>query len=507
MAVVLQNDKDKDKEGQPSTIASAPITTGAGGAPASTASNQPRPASSGQFTNLSNYLRANQPGQFGQKVATGVTQQGEKAKSTLGTQQNKFGQGIEQNKSYVQGSTQLGTNLINQAQDIGFGKAQPFMANAAPLQQQGQPGQVAPANANPVSDLKQGQPQAPAPSVDDQIGEFQKFIGGSYSGPQGLEDPMKVLAQARVAQAYGNLAGSNSAADKGALLSNMFARPTYSSGQRGLDTLFLSQGQAPGQLRQAAQGTRGLEQKFGGDISLAEKQAGIQAQADAAARGGVKDTLKSTYESGMTEAKTAQQKAQQDAQDYARRLREGFASGAIGTPDYEKFGIKAGDIVSAGDLNVGDAASINWNDLNDRGKTASKETTARLLGLSKLAGNVAPELDARGFALDKAGTAQGINYDQDAVRRIQGQINQRVADAQAKLKANSFIGRLGQTSQSRAEIQGGQALRRNESLDENKIKELANDPNQLAGYSDEVKNVVRNYRDAANYLSSVRRVG
>lgn len=504
MAVVLQNDKDKDKEGQPSTIASAPITTGAGGAPASTASNQPRPASSGQFTNLSNYLRANQPGQFGQKVATGVTQQGEKAKSTLGTQQNKFGQGIEQNKSYIQGSTQLGTNLINQAQDIGFGKAQPFMANAAPLQQPGQPGQVAPANANPVSDVKQA---APAPSVDDQIGEFQKFIGGSYSGPQGLEDPMKVLAQARVAQAYGNLAGSNSAADKGALLSNMYARPTYSAGQRGLDTLFLSQGQAPGQLRQAAQGTRGLEQKFGGDISLAEKQAAIQAQADAAARGEVKGTLKSTYESGMGEAKSAQQKAISDAQDYARRLREGFASGQIGSPDYEKFGVKAGDIVSAGDLNIGEAANVNWNDLNDIGKVASKEQSARLLGLAKLAGNVAPDLDARGFALDKAGTAQGLTYDQDRVRQIQSTINQRVADAQAKLKANSQANYISPDIKSVGAKTSAVGLRRNQSLDENKIKELANDPNQLEGYDDNVKNIVRNYKQAADYLGSVRRVG
>lgn len=393
MAFVSQNQNDEEQNKMTGTTAPPPSPSNTAGAP----QESKKPTGSG-FVNVNKYLQANQPSQFGQQTAQKVTGLGDKAKTEVAGQQQQFGSALAQSKQNLEGSKNLGTTLLGNVEAIGYGNS---------------------------------------PSSAEDLSKFQSFIGGTYQGPEGFEDPSKALARSRVAQSVGNLAGAQGGQGKQQLLQTFYARPSYSQGQQGLDTLFLTQGGAQQALQGAAKGTRGLEASTQQQLGIAAQQGGMQKQADLSERAGERGQIQSQYAANQADIQNSIRNniaaEQRVNQERTQRLASG---GRLSAQEAADMGITLNDTANYGGLNLGDA----WNTVDagsvNMGQAANQSQTAKMLGLSKLAGNIVPNIDASQYSFDKAGTAKYSGVNQNVLRNLMGQIAARqTADADAASQA------------------------------------------------------------------------
>ena len=229
MAIVLNNNQMEDE--QQKKDSTGPITTGVTGESSTIsqqASNpnqgqpgsaqpgqgpitpgQQKAGSSGRFQNLGKFIKANQPGQFGQQFQQKVGQVAQQGKQAIGSAQQQF------NTEAGRAGQQLGQLGTQVSQAGGVLKA------------------------NPQDDNSFNQ-------AAEQLGQG---LNAQYQGPQNLANQERLQFQAQQAGGIAQAAGTG--AGRTALLQRFFAKPTYSAGQSRLDSMLLgSQGDALRQVRQ-----------------------------------------------------------------------------------------------------------------------------------------------------------------------------------------------------------------------------------------------------------------
>ena len=202
--------------------------------PTNTPTYRPDEANRGTgFTNLQQYLNANQNNQLGNTISGGINNQIQNTQQGLNQANQQFQQGLESNAfNTPQNQTYVNQTLQN-AQNI-------------------QPGQ----------------------NVGQQdIGKFQQFLGGQYTGPQSLSNAQMLAGQAQNAQALGQ--STLSEGGRQALLQQFAGKSnpyqSYSQGQQNLDSLLL--GQQGKQLQGAAKQSNQLGQQVQNSITGAQQQA------------------------------------------------------------------------------------------------------------------------------------------------------------------------------------------------------------------------------------------
>ncbi len=198
--------KDDDKEksspmGQQSVV-SAPMQGAM--SPPQQQTAQPKGTSSGRFQNLQNVLKANQGNTLGQSIS------------------GRIGGMTEQARSEVDKSRQAFQQQTAQA-------FKPFEGGR---------------------DFYRGAIAKPTEAVDNQADfeRFQTIAKGQYSGPTGLANTADLQRQAEAVRKTAALTASEGGRES--ILSNFFSRPSYTSGQRGMDQLLLQTD--PNQLRELA---------------------------------------------------------------------------------------------------------------------------------------------------------------------------------------------------------------------------------------------------------------
>lgn len=296
MATVF-NPFDKDEE-EKKAQAGAPIqisqdsTESTGGTTSAIPQSQNKPTSSGRFTNLQNFVKANQPqngglaGQIAGKVgeqAQDVSQKVSQAKTNLQT-------GIETAKAPLQGINKITSKITNIARPVG-----------APMPDGTSPVSIMPVGQTPIQFNPGGQVLAPPGEItEDEVAKAQQALNYKYTGPTELENASQLKYDAdSLATQTKNL---QSEAGRFQTLRQMFNKPSYTQGQQGLDNLLLqSNPQQMSKLR-ALQRTAAQAQS---QINNAEKTVNRE----------VENINQETQDvqTGLRNAVTDKQKAIQDA--------------------------------------------------------------------------------------------------------------------------------------------------------------------------------------------------
>lgn len=289
MAVIVNQNQDQNQNApsqqqgpvQTSSAGGGVAGVSSGGGPAGAAPAAPRPASSGQFTNLSRYLQANQGSgsKLASKIGENVEGQQQQTKQALGdagvigNQIDAEKQRIAQASGFAEQIKQDPTQLLNQQQQVQ--QLASGQTNAAQLQQQG-----------------------------------QEALNRAQTGVTGL-------------QQLGGQLGSESG--RFSMLQKTLGRPTYSAGQGRLDQLLLQAEGAPALTQLQRQTNAGAQQQA---QALNQQQQGftqglsdINSQAQAA-------------QQNITGAITGQEKSLQDTlQGKAQQLTAQSAQETAGLQD------------------------------------------------------------------------------------------------------------------------------------------------------------------------------
>jgi len=278
MATILNNQDLEDNKKQPgpatgggqgAVISNAPAGGASGGPAPAPAANpavpgQQQPGSSGRFQNLGKFIKANNPGQFGQQF------------------QNKVGQVAQQGQQAIgQAKQQFQTDAEKTGQAIA------------------QTGQAAQQGATNLSQAA-GQPE-----FDNAATALQNGVNAQNNGPQGLNNADQLGLQAQQAGSIANAVGSEGG--RFGLLQKFFNRPTYTQGQGRLDNLLL------GSQQGAIANVRQQGRQVGNQLN--------QATGEAAAQVGALNQQAADVRNAATAAGTAAQTGIQtglktDAQKY-----------------------------------------------------------------------------------------------------------------------------------------------------------------------------------------------
>jgi hypothetical protein len=305
MAYLQQSEEDKDKaQGLNETLVpqpgAAPAQTPESTAPAAPSQAQTSAATpvqgaqqpnakagSGTFTNLKNYLSANQ----GNRVASAATQK----VSNLATGAQK---GIAQASTGFGQKVDQGTlaNRQQAVQDVEKTTAAARGVEAIAAQPQAVEG--APA---PTAPVESAQPQY----LDDtQQKRFADIINAKYSGPESLrQSGLLQPAAEKVTTAARQIKNADTAGGREELLRSMYGKNRdYTQGQSKLDSLLLNTSQqGVSQLQEAAKAGGNLQQ------NLQQAEAGSQnlAQNRAQEIAGIREQARGTFQSGRTAEETA----------------------------------------------------------------------------------------------------------------------------------------------------------------------------------------------------------
>jgi hypothetical protein len=207
-----------------SSAAGTPIGTGGGAGAGPVAPSASKPGTSGQFTNIQNYINANQGNNLGQQTENQFNNLKQQGENQLGSQVS----GFDQNAAATGQAIQNEQSAVNAA-----------------------PSQV----VNP-NNFQQG------------LSALQSGLGYQYNGPTGLQNTAGLQNQAQNLSTLGGL--TNSDAGRFTLLQKFFNTPTYTQGQTNLDNVLLgSQPQALQQVRQTAN-------SLGNDVNSAVGNAASQ---------------------------------------------------------------------------------------------------------------------------------------------------------------------------------------------------------------------------------------
>lgn len=278
----LLEDDQQNQQGGPSLGNSgAPNAAAPNAAPgtAPTASSQQK--TPGNFANLNDYLRVNQPQQFGQQVAGKIGNEIDQGNQAVDQASDQFKQRVDAN------TVKDNNGLINQA----------------------------------VND----------PTKVD-AGAYGQLRDAQYSGPKSLADTQDLSSQVQGAAgtAVGKAGASQSEGGRFALLDSYFGRPNYSQGQKSLDNLLIQSD--PGS-QQAFQGVQQRAQDLSSKTNAlnpslqAYAGQGAQQTADTrkAARGAVGiDDQGNLSSSGPLQ--TLYSQAQQRAQDLGTKNSAAYQS-------------------------------------------------------------------------------------------------------------------------------------------------------------------------------------
>lgn len=290
MATILQQNQGAQQEEKDKAIFSSTAQTsqvGAGqGQPASGQAAQKGPSSSGRFSNIQNFIRANQSGRIGEQVTEKVGSEKQKATQKLQETKDAFGGQI--------GSVAAG--VAKSKEDVNKG----------------------------IQDLTAGGTYAAQTPVAEQaISSIQGALSKQYEGPQQLGNEQILAGEAQNLGQIGQ--ASKTEGGRAALLQRFFGRerPTYTSGQTRLDNLLLGrQNQALADVRQAGKvfGTQVSQEQQAAQKAIQEQQQNI------------KQLQESTTSQATATIKAAEQRAIQDAMDAGRQAEQKAIQ------DLEKYG-------------------------------------------------------------------------------------------------------------------------------------------------------------------------
>jgi len=271
--------------------------TGGGTASSSSGYDPNAPTSGGNWTNIQNYLTANNGGAFGQQFAGNVGNDVTSAQNAITNASNNFQNQVNQ------GTLQNNQNVLNEV-----GSAPQSMSTA------------------------------------DQS-TFENQLKGGYTGPQSAgNDTGFSNADTTAHNAYSEAQAAQTPGGQATLLQKFYNAPQYTTGQQSLDEAFLSMDpNAQAALSQLAGQAGSLPVNYENAFNAANTQAG-QAQATstqarqaantalfgqggsaASVQGGAIGNLQNTLNSQATTAKTAFDQAQQDIQN------------AVASGDYSKL--------------------------------------------------------------------------------------------------------------------------------------------------------------------------
>jgi len=251
MAVEFKPDKDKDKVGAPQQQLQVGGVQGAVGGAGGAMPAQQKGTSSGRFTNLQNYLKANQPGQFGQNLSSKVQQKAEDVTSKIDKERQEFQQKTQQSLQPFQGSEQF---------------VQSALQDPTKFVQQDQQG----------------------------LQRFDTIRSGVYQGPKELQNAGQLQAQTQNVQNLSKLGATEGGRFN--LLRTMFNKPTYTRGQQTLDNLILQGGPTQG-----LQSLRRISAEAGRDLSTATQQALAEGQKATGEVGQAADLLRKSLTGSETD--------------------------------------------------------------------------------------------------------------------------------------------------------------------------------------------------------------
>jgi hypothetical protein len=321
MAYLQQDKEDKDKaqglnevmapqEGQAaptgaSSVPTAPASSAptSGAMPAQNAQQPNAKAGSGTFTNLKNYLSANQ----GNRVASAATQK----VSNLATGAQKgitqastgFGQKVEQgtlaNRGQALQDVQATTAAARGVEAIAPAPAVEPVAQPAAVE-----GAPAPEATAPAAPVEQPKPQY---LDESQKQRFADIINAKYAGPESLrQSGLLQPAAEKVSTAARQIKNVETAGGREELLRSMYGKNRdYTQGQSKLDALLLNTSQqGVGQLQEAAKAGGNLQQV------LQQAEAGSQnlAQNRAQEISGIREQARGAFTAGRTEEEAATEK-------------------------------------------------------------------------------------------------------------------------------------------------------------------------------------------------------
>lgn len=325
------------------------------------------------FTNINKLLGANQGAgqQIGQAIGQNIGNQAGKFQTNLTQEQQKFGEEKQKNTFGDTDAAKVKAGISN-------------VFSATPGVQQGNA-----ANAE----------------------DFQKYLAGQYSGPQGLTNSGQLQQQAGNINQLGQATQSQSGRE--GLLRQMIGKGQYTQGQQRMDSALLNQGgnQALKQVRQQTGQVGNLLGQAETDAQQQVKAAQEQNKRFAEntlnqfneAGQRVDNETRNAYEQNKADAERLTQKRMEQqrkavglkeqmdkAVTEGKSLEDLVRSGVINEQNFDLVGLKEDSVL--GDYNLGKMAE-SFKGLTDNvapiqyGDRFASGEAARLLALQNLSGN------------------------------------------------------------------------------------------------------------------------
>lgn len=387
------DDENQQQQQQQAPKSTFTATPGSGdseaAAPAPDAQVKSAPNSSGRFTNLQTYLSANkdfnQGKGLGGKITQGINQQADQYQKDLSQGAQEF------NKQAAQGAS---------------GYYQPPAGSSE---------YVTPDTNYKQNDYIKNTLADPSKASDDDVKKFQGYTNAAYQGPQDL-------TQVQGKQNYGylqnqaqglqqNVKNAQTESGRFDLLKQMFNRPTYSTGQQGLDNLLIQS--SPNQLQElqnaqqvAQKANLGLQKTEQGSSALANQYQTLANNTRTGVTGDLSKAITNIGDINDPNSTIAKELAATKGQiqtAYDPNANGSFANNLKGnnlTPEIAAaLGLKNGDRLYG--VNLSNPGYYNQNvssalaQLNPQ-MAASQQDYANLAALGKLSGNA------------NIGNAQGI---------------------------------------------------------------------------------------------------
>lgn len=231
------NDGTTQVPASPGTQGSVPTTS-------SIASpNTQRKAATG-FVNLKNYIQANQNNNLANTITNSANNKLTSAGQNLQNSQDKFQQGIANEKSKLQGSVGEAKNAVEYidtgAQHLIQDQTPTAVSTPKPTDTfaENYVDNIAKYNNNLAEYQKQSDEYAQKANnaAKEKLSTLKNY---TYSGPKGLENEQQLVSDKSQIQDFANATGSESG--RGAILQTLFGKSgNYTSGIRNLDNLLLS---------------------------------------------------------------------------------------------------------------------------------------------------------------------------------------------------------------------------------------------------------------------------
>lgn len=316
------------------------------------------------FQNLQNYVKANNPSQLQQTVATGLENQNQAVLNNLGQSQQQFAEGTQQN--------QANTNANQQT-------IQQILANPTAF--------TSPAGGAVPNTTGAAGTAGPTQAQTQQGNQFSQLMSGQYQGPTALANASQLQGQAQ--QAQQNTAGLSTAGGRQAVLQQLLGSPTYNSGEQKFDAALLGQGNSQA-LNTASAQANALNPMVNQAIAGAQAQGTEQTNA-AQQFGQQTQGQFGTAVTNLNNQLSQQAASAQSAQNTAyQQLLTDASSGNLTQQEASQLGVTQGEQVTSDDL-----AQLNKFISQDPTKAtaqnvASAQQYATLNALGQLAGSNAP---------------------------------------------------------------------------------------------------------------------